>query len=184
MTGRSPAVFDIDQLISDCQAAVHETEPRRAAKEVLERVVRRRDLVAALPTDRAAIVPLYAGEDVTVLHVVWAPGMRIWPHNHLMWAAIALYSGQEDNTFFRRDGDRLAQAGGRELRDGDVALLGDDTIHAVHNPRRSFTGAVHVYGGDLTTRTGRSEWDDETGVEVPYDFERTRAYFDAANADT
>jgi predicted metal-dependent enzyme (double-stranded beta helix superfamily) len=101
-----------------------------------------------------------------------------------MWAAIALYAGQEDNAFYRRvTGEHgLVAAGGRELRTGDVALLGADAIHAVTNPRATFTGAIHVYGGDITTRAGRSEWDDDTLAEVPYDFARTRAYFEAANA--
>ena len=76
----------------------------------------------------------------------------------------------------------MARSGGRELRERDVALLGDDTIHAVHNPRRTLTGALHVYGGDITARPGRQEWDEESGIAVPYDFERTRAIVEAANA--
>jgi predicted metal-dependent enzyme (double-stranded beta helix superfamily) len=176
-------MFDIDQFIADCRSAVTDTEPRGAIKEVLERAVVRPHLIAdALPATRASVTPVYAGEDVSVLHVVWAPGMRFRPHNHLMWAAIGLYGGQEDNTFYRRVGSGIAVAGGRELRERDVALLGDDTIHAVVNPRRTFTGAIHVYGGNITARPGRSEWDDETGDEVPYDFERTRRHFEASNA--
>jgi len=65
-----------------------------------------------------------------------------------------------------------------------VTLLGDDTIHAVVNPSRAFTGAIHVYGGDITAGTGRSEWDDATGEERAYDFERTKRLFEAANAST
>ena len=176
-------MFEIDQLVADCKGALNETEPRRAVKEVLERAVQiPADVTAALPTYRARIVPLYASDELSVLHVVWAPGMRLRPHNHLMWAAIALYGGQEDNAFYRREGDGLAQSGGRVLRERDVALLGDDTIHAVHNPCRTFTGAIHVYGGNITVQPGRSEWDEATGTEVPHDFERTRAYFEAANA--
>ena len=45
-------------------------------------------------------------------HVVWAPGMRIRPHDHLMWAAIGLYAGQEDNTFYRRADGHMVPAGG------------------------------------------------------------------------
>ena len=52
-----------------------------------------------------------------------------------MWAAIALYQGQEDNTYYRRVGTSIAAPGGRQLRETDVAILGDDTIHAAHNPR-------------------------------------------------
>ena len=141
-------MFDVEQFVCECQAALTESEPRRAVKEVLERAVAAPDQVAeALPAVRAAVVPLYAADDLSVLHVVWAPRMHFRPHNHLMWAAIGLYGGQEDNTFYRRAGAGVAESGGRALCTGDVALLGDNTIHAVTNPRRSFTGAIHVYGG-------------------------------------
>ena len=121
------------------------------------------EVAAALPATRAEIVPLHVQDDLTVLKVVWAPGMRIWPHNHLMWADIALYGGQEDNAFFRRTGGGIEAAGGRQLRTGDVAALGHETIHAVANPCRAFTGAIHVYGGDITSRPDRSEWDQDSG---------------------
>jgi predicted metal-dependent enzyme (double-stranded beta helix superfamily) len=29
------------------------------------------------------------------------PGMTLGPHDHCMWAAIGVYTGGEDNTFFR-----------------------------------------------------------------------------------
>jgi predicted metal-dependent enzyme (double-stranded beta helix superfamily) len=76
----------------------------------------------------------------------------------------------------------LSMAGGRELRTGDVALLGKDTIHAVTNPLRTYTGAVHVYGGDLPACQGRSEWDNQTFEELEFDFDRTVRYFEDANA--
>ena len=176
-------MIDIDQFVADCKAAINETEPRLAVKEVLGRAVRNPvELERALPATRAELVPLHVSDDLTVLKVVWAPGMVFRPHNHLMWAAIGLYGGQEDNTFYRRTGEGIVQSGGRQLRTGDVALLGDDTIHAVANPRRTFTGAIHVYGGDITKRPGRSEWDEQTGREVDYDFDRTRRHFEEANS--
>jgi predicted metal-dependent enzyme (double-stranded beta helix superfamily) len=176
-------MFDVDEFVSDCIQAVAETEPRLAVRDVLERAMRQADqVVQALPTTRAELVPLHVSHQLTVLKVVWAPGMRFRPHNHLMWAAIGLYTGQEDNTFYRRAGQGLTVSGGRPLQVGDVALLGDDTIHAVENPRQTFTGAIHVYGGDLTARAGRSEWDEDDGQEVDYDFERVRSYFDSFQA--
>lgn len=176
-------VFDVEQLIADCRAAVQEDTPQLAVKEVLDRAVREPAAVlAALPAEWAGATPLYAGDDVCILHVVWAPGMTIRPHDHLMWAAIGLYAGQEDNTFYRRAGGRMERSGGKELRTGDVLLLGDDVVHAVANPLGRYTGAIHVYGGDLTTKQGRIEWDDATQCEVPYDFAGTTRYFEAANA--
>jgi predicted metal-dependent enzyme (double-stranded beta helix superfamily) len=176
-------MFDIDELLSACIQAVTETQPRLAVKEVLERALQHPEQVAqALPATRGELVPLHASDQLTVLKVVFAPGMRFRPHNHLVWAAIGLYGGQEDNTFYRRSGEGLSVSGGRELHAGDVALLGRGTIHAVDNPRQTFTGAIHVYGGDMTALRGRSEWDDDSGEELDYDFDRTRRYFESFQA--
>jgi predicted metal-dependent enzyme (double-stranded beta helix superfamily) len=87
-----------------------------------------------------------------------------------MWATIGIYSGGEDNAFYRRGGPGLIASGGRELRPGDVCLLGDDAIHAVTNPTTKFAGAIHVYGGDFFTKP-RSVWDEETFEERPYDLD-------------
>lgn len=174
--------FDVDSFIADCLGAIAETEPRRAIKEVLARAVSEPEAVArALPPERAGIERLHVSPELTVIKVVWAPGMRLFPHDHRMWAAIGIYGGQEDNTFYRRAPEGVVASGGRELRRRDVALLGDDTIHAVANPVDRFTGAIHVYGGDFFTQP-RSEFDPETLAERPYDVERAFAVFEAANA--
>jgi predicted metal-dependent enzyme (double-stranded beta helix superfamily) len=171
-------MFDLDDFLAQCIQAAGEPEPRLAVRDLLERAMRRpADVEHALPVTQGELVPLYASPELSVLKVVWWPGMRFRPHNHLMWAAIGMYGGQEDNVFYRRNGDGITRSGGRELTTGDVALLGDDTIHAIENPRQDFACAIHVYGGDITAGRGRSEWDDDDGMEVPFDFERTRAYF-------
>jgi predicted metal-dependent enzyme (double-stranded beta helix superfamily) len=176
-------MFDVDEFVAECRRALTESEPRLAIKEVLERAVSApEEVAAALPATQAEIVPIYAAPDLSILKVVWGPDMKIPAHNHLMWAAIGLYGGQEDNALFRRKGASIIPSGGRELRTKEVALFGDDTIHAVHNPLSVLTGAIHVYGGDLTTKLGRSEWDAESLVESPMDFDRTRELFKEANA--
>jgi predicted metal-dependent enzyme (double-stranded beta helix superfamily) len=175
-------MFDVDQFVQDCTTALGERQPSLAIKEVLQRALSEPGRVmAALPPERAEITRLYVSPELSVLKVVWAPGMSFRPHNHLMWAAIGLYEGREDNVFYRRSRGGLAVSGGRDLWTGDVALLGDDTIHAVANPLPTFTGAIQVYGGDLPSRPGRSEWTNESFEEVEYDFDRTVRYFEDAN---
>jgi predicted metal-dependent enzyme (double-stranded beta helix superfamily) len=98
-----------------------------------------------------------------------------------MWAAIGIYTGGEENEFFRRNGTSLVETGGRSLRAGDVCLLGDDVIHAVENPTREFAGAIHVYGGDFFNEP-RSEWSAVPYMEEPFDVARLLAHFEAANA--
>jgi predicted metal-dependent enzyme (double-stranded beta helix superfamily) len=56
-------------------------------------------------------------------------------------------------------------------------------IHAVANPLRQFTGAIHIYGGDFFG-TPRSEWDPDTLEERPYDIERAKKVFADANASS
>ena len=73
---------------------------------------------------------------------------------------------------------------GALLDTSDVALLGDDTIHAVTNPRRTFTGAIRSDRGDITLARGRSEWEEPGFTEVAYDFERTRQSFELANCSS
>jgi hypothetical protein len=45
-----------------------------------------------------------------------------------MWAAIGIYRGREDNTFYRRGGTSLISSGGKQVTDGAVLMLGDDVI--------------------------------------------------------
>jgi predicted metal-dependent enzyme (double-stranded beta helix superfamily) len=178
------AVFDIDRFVVDCRTALGEGQPHGAVREVLQRAVATPGQVAAaLDPQEGGFTLLHHAPDLTVLHVVWAPGMRIYPHDHRMWAAIGIYAGQEDNEFFRRAGDdrrTLTASGGKRLEVGDVAVLGDATIHAVANPLRQLTAAIHVYGGDFVNQP-RSQWGPGAPVEVPYDMDEARRQFAAAN---
>jgi predicted metal-dependent enzyme (double-stranded beta helix superfamily) len=174
-------VFDVDELVGACLAAIEESEPRLAVKDVLERAVADpHGIATVLPPQRGELVPLHVSDRLTVLEVVWAPGMVLGPHDHRMWAAIGVYSGGEDNRFFRRAGATLVESGARELRPGDVCLLGDDAVHSVTNPTVECAGAIHVYGGDFFA-TPRSEWRGDPPTEVPFDVSRLHASFAAAN---
>ncbi|MEY2404428.1 MAG: hypothetical protein QOD38_1979 [Acidimicrobiaceae bacterium] len=174
-------MFDISQFISDCQQAFHENQPRRAVREVLSRAVSEPSSVAdALEHHHAGITLLHNTDELTVLNVVWGPGMKLPPHDHQMWAAIGIYAGQEDNGFFRREGARIVDSGGKQLHERDVLVLGDDAIHSVTNPLRSYTGAIHVYGGNFVTQP-RSQWDPDTKLEEPYDYDRILSVFEASN---
>jgi predicted metal-dependent enzyme (double-stranded beta helix superfamily) len=166
-------MVDHEALLATCTAALAEPEPRSAVRSLLEQYLHEGALGYASEEPAPGIHVVHNAPDLTVLDVVWAPGSRILPHDHRMWAAIAIYDGREDNAFFRRDEGRasghVVPSGGRELLAGEVLLLGDDAIHGVSNPGTAFTGAIHVYGGDLIG-TPRSQWDPETLEEEPYDF--------------
>jgi len=175
-------MFDTDRFVADCRAALTEHSPEVAIKELLERALAHpADVEAALGTPQEGhIATLHHSPELTILKVIWTPGLTVYPHDHRMWAIIGLYGGREDNTFYRRAAAGLSVAGGRQLGRGDVALLGQAVIHSVTNPLREFTGAIHIYGGDFF-HTPRSDWDPETLQERPYDVERAKRLFTEAN---
>lgn len=177
-------MFDVDEFVAACRGALGEHAPELAVKELLNAAIDRPgELEAALGTpDQGGITTLHRSAELTVLNVVWPPGMAIYPHDHQLWAVIGLYGGQEDNTFFRRKagGAGLERAGFRELQSRDAINLGRDAIHAVHNPRRVYTGAIHIYGGDFFAQP-RSEWADESAAEAPYSVAGAMRAFAEAN---
>ena len=168
-----------DELVAGCVDAIAEQDPRGAVREVLEQALASRKLGDAFSNPTAGLNVLYNAPDLTVINLVWPPLFSLYPHDHRMWAAICIYSGREDNAFYRRRGESIVCSGGKELLEGDVHLLGDDVIHAVQNPGRSYTGAIHVYGGDFIAKP-RSQWDADTLEEHSYDLEAVRQEFDLA----
>ena len=170
-------MLDLDEVVARCIDASKEDEPRLAVKEVLQRTVH--DAGSVDVERHAGLNILYRSPELTVIDFVWPPKMTLYPHDHRMWAAIGIYGGREDNTFFRRDGETIVRSGGKELQERDVALLGDDTIHSVHNPSRKHTGAIHVYGGDFVSQP-RSQWDPESLVEAPFDLDNVLREFERA----
>jgi predicted metal-dependent enzyme (double-stranded beta helix superfamily) len=176
-------MFALDTFVADCRAALGDSSAEAAVREVVARAVDEPtavERVLGTPT-WGGITTLHRSPELTILNVIWAPGMAVHPHDHRMWAVIGLYGGREDNTFYRRSPAGLEVAGGKALTIRDAALLGKSVVHAVANPLRVFTGAIHVYGGDFFA-TPRSEWTADTFEERPYDVEHTKRVFADANA--
>jgi len=178
-------VFDLDRFIADCREAIKEQPAQRAIRELVARAVAEPgDVMAALGAPaRAGVNKVYQAPDLTILNLVWGPGMTLMPHNHRMWAVIGIYTGREDNIFWRRrpDSDRIEAAAAKALCVGDVDTLGRDIIHSVTNPIPRLTGALHVYGGDFFA-PGRSEWCPERLTEQPYDVAKNLRLFEQSNA--
>lgn len=174
-------MFDVDTLITGCQEAIRDPDPRRAVREFLVQTLEKPGPAAeTLGKSEGGINIIHNTPDLTILNVIWAPNMNIWPHDHRMWAVIGIYGGTEANTLYRRGPERLQTAGGRELHESDVFALGADAIHSVLNPERRFTGAIHVYGGDFVNEP-RSMWDPDRLLEQPYDMAFVREQFAEAN---
>jgi predicted metal-dependent enzyme (double-stranded beta helix superfamily) len=180
-------MFELERFIEACRAAVREDPSHKAAREIVARAVA--DPAGVMKAigepARAEVQKLYHAPDLTILNVVWGPGMTVRPHNHLMWAVIGVYTGRENNIYWRRlpedAGGRIEAAGAKSLGERDAEPLGRDIIHTVTNPLDRLTGAIHVYGGDFFA-TPRSEWDPETLAEAEFDVSKTMRLFEAANA--
>src|SRR5262245_26377953 len=179
-------MFEVDQFVADCRAAFAEDTTHKAVREILARAVS--DPAAVFKglgePKRAEVQPLFHSDRLTILNVIWAPMMTVMPHNHRMWAVIGIYTGREDNIFWRRvrgTTNTIEAVGAKALCEADAEPLGTDIIHSVLNPIDRLTGAIHIYGGDFFAAE-RSEWDSLTLEEHLSDGERTRRVFEEANA--
>ena len=77
-------MFDLDQFIADCRAALAVDKSHKLVREVVAQAVS--DPAAVLNAlgepQRAGLQKLYHAADLTILNVMWAPHMTLMPHNH------------------------------------------------------------------------------------------------------
>jgi predicted metal-dependent enzyme (double-stranded beta helix superfamily) len=180
-------MFDLERFITDCRTALAEDSSHRAVREVVARAVA--DPAAVLKAlgepKRAGMTSLYRASDLTIVDFHWGPSMTLMPHDHRMWGVIGVYTGREDNIFWRRipteEGVRVEAAGAKAICAKDTEPLGRDIVHSVTNPLSRITGALQVYGGDFFA-AARSEWDPETLIERPFNLEQARRIFEETNA--
>jgi predicted metal-dependent enzyme (double-stranded beta helix superfamily) len=177
-------MFETERFIESCLEALKERSPQLAMQDLVREAVGQPGAIEkALGTpSESRITTVYRSDDLTILNVVWAPLMNIYPHDHRTWAVIGIYGGQEDNAFYRRrkDGPGLDLVNDRSLSEEETISLGADAIHAVANPRRKYTGAIHVYGGDFFA-IERSEWESAQAPEQPYNMDHALRTFAEAN---
>ena len=177
--------FDRDQFVQACRAAVAGADAEQAMRELVAEAIANPGAVAAALGEvaHAGFDTLYRGPELTVLHFAWAPWMCFKPHNHNMWSVVGIFSGREDNIFWRRTERSIEAAAARSLGAGDVTSLGRDIIHSVTNPIGKLTRAIHIYGGDFfAPPSPRSEWDPETLREREWNLDDTRRLFEEAEA--
>ncbi|MDO8431188.1 MAG: cysteine dioxygenase family protein [Candidatus Binatus sp.] len=174
-------MFDLKQFIENCKG-----KPASAVKDLIQGALRDPAAVSAAidaefagrDLSKAGIADLifFRSPTLTVLKAATPPKFKTPPHNHNMWAVIGTYDGQEDNTFYRRGERGLEKAGGKDLKTGDVVVLGEDAIHAIANPLDRPSCAIHIYGGDLLNFSNRSVWNPFTFEEHPYDIKLITNY--------
>ena len=175
-------MFDKEQFIADCRAALDGERAARNVQEIVARAVSEpADLMRGLgEPSQGGIQCVHRSAELTIINVIWPVGQIVMPHNHTLWAVIGVYTGREDNILWRRVPDAtngaLEAAGAKTLGERDTIAFGADVIHSVVNPVPRLTGAIHVYGGDFFG-VSRSEWDPDSLQEKPYDLEKTLRMF-------
>jgi len=170
-------MFEIARFVGECEAATAADGGRAAVREILKAAISdSAGIIAQLGEPRrAGVEVLHRSPRLTIMHIAWPASYTQTPHNHLLWSEIGVYSGREDNIFWRRSAPDAAWpievTGAAAVFAGNCRSLEQDVIHSVTNPLDRVTAALHVYGGDLSAQS-RSMWDGETLVEAPLDYAR------------
>ena len=108
-------------------------------------------------------------EAYSIIGGVWHPGQTTPIHDHLTWALIGVYEGEEREALFRRTDDgsnpklaKIQQVSERVNKKGHVTVLGHSGIHRVDNISLKPTTSVHIYGRDIG-HAERHSYDPVTG---------------------
>src|ERR1044071_5845531 len=128
-------MFESDRFVGECRQCLQEQNPHAAVREVVRRAVGDPgQVLKSLGEPKlSGIQTLYRSDTLTILNVLWGPGMTLYPHDHRMWAVIGIYSGREDNAFYHRSESRLVSHGVKTLSLKETIPLGKADIHAVTN---------------------------------------------------
>ncbi|HYM40809.1 MAG TPA: cysteine dioxygenase family protein [Thermoplasmata archaeon] len=157
------------------RASASEAQLLRDLKPRMDRLLR---TPRSLP--RAAFAPrkdrfannlLYRPKDAafSITGGAWAPGQTTPIHDHLTWAVVGVYAGEERESIYRRTDDgsdpkraTLVLASERINRKGHVTVLGRTGIHRIDNVSTKPSHSVHVYGRDIGSLE-RHAYDPVTG---------------------
>jgi predicted metal-dependent enzyme (double-stranded beta helix superfamily) len=152
----------------------NESEVLRRIKPLLEKLLLSGSVPAEAFTprkDRFAmnLIRMPRDEMFSIIGGVWHPGQTTPIHDHLTWALIGVYDGEEREALFRRSDDRsnpkiakIEKVSEKINTKGHVTVLGRRGIHRVDNIPGKPTTSIHVYGRDIG-HTERHSYDPVTG---------------------
>jgi predicted metal-dependent enzyme (double-stranded beta helix superfamily) len=179
LTGQELADYSLGNFMVDVEAAAagsnDEGAVMRSLKPKLEALItgpRPIPPSVFVPReDRFAMNLVYKPKDesFSIIAAVWKPGQTTPIHDHLTWAMIGTYSGQEREAIFRRRDDtsnpafaKLEKVSERTNEKGHVTVLGRSGIHRVDNVGSEPALSIHVYGRDIGPAE-RHSYDPVTG---------------------
>ncbi len=152
--------FDSDAFVQSCIDALAESDPAGAIGELIERAVsepRSLELACPVPVDLSDDGVMHLSKEILVCHAIFPRRFQTGIHNHSVGAIIGVWSGYEDNYLFEETGSGLRPLGPHRVETGQILVLGADAIHDVHTPPTTWSAALHVYLGDISTAP-RNVW--------------------------
>jgi len=167
-------MFNISRFVDDCRDALVLSDPVRSISEMLSNAIKYPDAIDtalglgnAIGDESAQYTFLHQSPELTILRVIMPGHLQSPPHNHLVWAVVGMYRGNENNVFYRKNDDRIELSGHRNLVAPEVMVLDADIIHGISNPLPHRSYALHVYGGTLAN-PARSLWNPFTLSEESF----------------
>lgn len=163
-----PAAYSLERFTQEAEAIIRSSP---SESEILRELKPRMELLLRTPggvpeeaflgrEDRYANNLLYRPEDraFSIMGGNWAPGQTTPIHDHLTWAVVGVYEGEERESIYRRTDDvsdprraSLELASGRINAAGHVTVLGRTGIHRIDNVSAKRSCSIHVYGRDIGT---------------------------------
>jgi len=171
--------YALGAFIADAESVTKkysdESEVLRNLRPLLAQLVSGRGSIpkeAFIPRkDRFAMNLLHMPEDesLSIIAAVWLPGQTTPIHDHLTWALVGVYEGEEREALFRRTDDgsdpkfaKLTRVSESVNRKGHVSVLGSNGIHRVDNLASEPAKSIHLYGRDIGNAE-RHSYDPITG---------------------
>lgn len=152
-----------------------ESDVLRRLRPLMERLVTTPDSVSpeafAPRKDRFANHLIYRPRDsvFSVMGGNWLSGQTTPIHDHLTWAVVGVYDGEERESIYKRTDDgsnqkvaRLELVRERTNQKGHVTVLGKTGIHRIDNISDRPSLSIHMYGLDIGT-TERHSYNPVTG---------------------
>lgn len=172
--------YSLERFSEEAEAVVRssatESDVLREIKSRMERLLGAAGSVPAAAfaprKDRFANNLLYRPKDraFSITGGNWAPGQTTPIHDHLTWAVVGVYAGEEREALYRRTDDgsdptraTLELASERVNGRGHVTILGSKGIHRIDNVSTKPSHSIHVYGRDIGTLE-RHSYDPVTGA--------------------
>lgn len=184
---------DLALFLAACQAArPYENWPERIAEAMRRLIAEAPQLAQELRGDIAASdtkgIAVYAqGPELTIYAVEGTGGLRSAPHDHATTAVVGLIEGSEGYRTWRREGAHLAEGPRVRVSAGQVAVMGEETVHSMWCEPGESGLSLHAYGNSHFDVIERRQWDPHTLREEPFDVGLQRAWIreltKAARAD-